>query len=202
MKVYGHPMSTCTRKVLTTLAEKGQEAQFILVDLMKGEQKTPEHVARQPFGVVPVFEDTDGTRLYESRAIMRYLDRKLPGTSLTPTNHQAYGLMEQFISVESSYFSPPAMTIVMQKLMGRGTPEASEKARKDLVKPLEVIDAVLAKQQFLAGDSFSLAEVTWMPYVEFLHTVGEGELFSKYKNVTGWWERISTRPSWRKVTGR
>jgi glutathione S-transferase len=202
MKVYGHPMSTCTRKVLTTLAEKGHQAEFIVVDLMKGEQKQPEHVARQPFGVVPVFEDDDGTRLYESRAIIRYLDRKLAGTSLTPTDLKAYGLMEQFISVEASYFSSPSVTIAMQKLMGRGTPEASEKARKDLVKPLEVIDAHLGKHEYLAGNSFSLAEVSWMPYVEFLHMAGETELLGKYKNVGAWWERISTRPSWRKVTGR
>lgn len=203
MKVYGHPMSTCTRKVLTTLAEKGHEAQFVLVDLMKGEQKGPEHVARQPFGVVPVLENDDGSRLYESRAIMRYLDRKLSGPSLTPTDLGAYGLMEQFISVESSYFSPPTMKIVMKALMKRDTPDSViEQARKDLVKPLEVIDAALGKRPYLAGDSFSLAEVSWMPYVEYLHAAGESELLGRYKNVAGWWERISNRPSWRKATGR
>lgn len=202
MKLYGHPMSTCTRKVLTTLAEKGHEAQFVVVDLMKGEQKSPEHIARHPFGVVPVLED-DGTRLYESRAIIRYLDRKLSGPSLTPTDHQAYGRMEQFISVESSYFSGPAMKIVMKALMKRETPDSViEQSRKDLEKPLEVIDGVLGKQQFLAGDSFSLAEVSWMPYVEYLHVAGESALLGRYKNVSGWWERISNRPSWRKATGR
>ncbi len=203
MKLYGHPMSTCTRKVLTTLAEKGHEAQFVVVDLMKGEQKHPEHLARHPFGVVPVLEEDDGSRLYESRAIIRYLDRKLPGPSLTPTDPLAYGRMEQFISVESSYFSPPAMKIVMKALMKRDTPDSIiEQSRKDLEKPLEVIDAVLSKQQFLAGDSFSLAEVTWLPYLEYLHVAGEGALLGRYKNVSAWWERISTRPSWRKAAGR
>jgi glutathione S-transferase len=203
MKLYGHPMSTCTRKVLTTLAEKGHEAQFVVVDLMKGEQKHPEHLARHPFGVVPVLEEDDGSRLYESRAIIRYLDRKLSGPSLTPADPLAYGRMEQFISVESSYFSGPAMKIVMKALMKRDTPDSViEQSRKDLEKPLEVIDAVLAKQQFLAGDSFSLAEVTWLPYLEYLHVAGEGALLGRYKNVSAWWERISTRPSWRKAVGR
>ncbi|WP_338869729.1 glutathione S-transferase N-terminal domain-containing protein [Myxococcus stipitatus] len=70
MKVHGHPMSTCTRKVLTTLAEKGHEATFVLVDLAKGEQKSPAHLARQPFGVVPVLEAMEeGRRLVRRRGV-------------------------------------------------------------------------------------------------------------------------------------
>src|SRR3954471_553461 len=110
MKVYGHPMRTCTRKVLTTLAEKGHEAEFVMVDIMKGEHKLPAHMERQPFGVVPAIDD-DGFVLFESRAIMRYLDEKLPGTKLTPPEAQQRGTMEQWISVEQSYMSPKAMVI-------------------------------------------------------------------------------------------
>lgn len=206
MKVYGHPMSTCTRKVLTTLAEKGQEAQFVLVDLMKGEHKQPAHVARQPFGVIPAFED-DGGMLYESRAIMRYLDRKLPGTSLTPTNPREYGLMEQYISVEQSYFTPAAMKVIMERLfkphMGGGAPDEARIAEglQGADKALAVIDPVLGKQQYLAGASFSLAEVSWMPYMEFFAASGGADVINKHKNVAAWWSRISSRPSWKKVTG-
>src|SRR5271169_2565324 len=110
MKLYGHPMSTCTRKVLTTLAEKGHEADFVIVDLMKGEHKQEAHVARQPFGRVPALDD-GGFWLYESRAIVRYLDEKLAGPKLTPADIQDRASMEQWISVEYSYFSPAAMKI-------------------------------------------------------------------------------------------
>ena len=85
MKVYGFPGSTCTRKVLMTLHEKNCPYAFIPVDLGKGEHKQPEHLARQPFGVVPVL-DHDGFVLYESRAIIRYLDAALVGEKLTPTD--------------------------------------------------------------------------------------------------------------------
>src|SRR4051795_9201851 len=81
MKVYGHPISTCTRKVLATLAEKGAAFEFVVVDLFKGEHKAAEHLARQPFGQVPVLEHDD-FRMYESRAIIRYLDEVLPGKKL------------------------------------------------------------------------------------------------------------------------
>src|SRR3954451_8131968 len=102
MKVYGHPMSTCTRKVLTTLAEKGHEAEFVMVDIMKGEHKLPAHIARQPFGVIPAIDD-DGFVLYESRAIMRYLDEKLSGPRLAPPEPKDRAVMEQWISIEQSY---------------------------------------------------------------------------------------------------
>ncbi|MCP3138882.1 glutathione S-transferase N-terminal domain-containing protein [Pyxidicoccus xibeiensis] len=208
MKVYGHPMSTCTRKVLTTLAEKGHEAQFVLVDLMKGEHKQPAHVARQPFGVIPAFEDDDGFMIYESRAIIRYLDRKLPGPSLTPSNPQAYGRMEQSISVEQSYFTPAAMKVIWERFfkphMGGGTADEARIAEglQGVEKVFAIIDPVLGKQQYFAGDSFSLAEVSWLPYMEFFVASGGMELIGKYKNVAAWWERVSTRPSWKKVTGR
>lgn len=205
MKVYGHPMSTCTRKVLTTLAEKGHEATFVLVDLAKGEQKSPAHLARQPFGVVPVLEADDGTLLYESRAIIRYLDRVLPGTPLTPSQPRAFGWMEQFISVEQSYFSPAAMKIIMVELFHRG--EGSEAAarvaegRQGVQKALGVIEPVLGRQPFLAGDAFSLADVVWMPYLGYLAVTSGKDLVGPFPNVSAWWNRISARPSWKKVAG-
>src|SRR5579871_179435 len=118
MKLYGHPMSTCTRKVLTALAEKGHEAEFVLVDFAKGEHKQEPHLTRQPFGRVPALED-DGFWLYESRAMTRYIDEKLPGVRLQPTDLKDRALMEQWLSVEYSYFSPAAMKIVSELLLGK-----------------------------------------------------------------------------------
>ncbi|RYZ39586.1 MAG: glutathione S-transferase family protein [Myxococcaceae bacterium] len=202
MKVYGNPMSTCSRKVMTVLAEKNHEVEFISIDLTKGEQKSPAHLARQPFGVVPVLETDDGFQMYESRAIIRYLDRTLPGTSLTPADPQAYARMEQFMSVESSYFSPAAMKVVMERFRGTNDEANIAKGREGMKKPLEVINAALAKQAFLAGNDFTLADVTWAPYVDYVFAVGEQAVIGEYKNVMAWWERVSSRPSFKKATGR
>src|SRR5579883_1276415 len=73
MKLYGHPISTCTRKVLFTAQEKGHKLELVVVDLAKGEHKSADHLSRQPFGQVPALDD-GGFALYESRAIARYLD--------------------------------------------------------------------------------------------------------------------------------
>ena len=70
MRLYGHPLSSCTRKVLVALAEKGEGAELVPIDLFRGEHKAPPHLARHPFGVVPVLDD-DGWVLFESRAIIR-----------------------------------------------------------------------------------------------------------------------------------
>ncbi|MBN9687875.1 MULTISPECIES: glutathione S-transferase family protein [unclassified Corallococcus] len=202
MKLYGNPMSTCTRKVLTVLAEKGHQAEFINIDLMKHEQKTPEHIARQPFGVVPALELDDGFIMYESRAIARFLDRTLPGPSLTPVDPKAYALMEQFIGVEQSYFSGQAMKIVMERFRGTNNEENVAKGREGMKRPLEVLDAALANRPFLAGNDFTLAEVCFAPYMEYLFAMGEKDTIAPYKNVMAWWDRVSNRPSVKKAHGR
>jgi glutathione S-transferase len=205
MKVFGHPMSTCTRKVLTTLAEKGHEAEFVLVDIMKGAQKTPEHLARQPFGVVPAIDD-DGFALYESRAITRYLDEKLAGTKLTPSNAQDRALMEQWISVEYSYFTPAAMKVIRQSVFSKftGAPvdhEVLAAGREATGKVLDVTERTLAKQDFFGNKIFSLADIGFMPYVAYLFAGEQGDLITSRPATKAWWERVSARPSWKKVAG-
>ncbi len=206
MKVYGHPYSTCTRKVLTALAEKEFAAEFVTVDITKGEQKRPEYLAMHPFGVVPVLEDGD-LRMYESRAIVRYLDRRLPGALLTPQDLPSYGRMEQWISVEQSYVAPGAMKIVMQAMFGpmRGqTPDQAiiDKGRVELAHALDVLDKALAQQPFLAGDQFSLAEICYLPYLEYVIAAQHGDVILERQHVASWWQKISTRPSWLMVTGK
>jgi glutathione S-transferase len=203
MKVYGHPASTCTRKVLCALAEKGVAYEFVLVDIFKGEQKSPEHLARQPFGVVPVLDD-DGFVLYESRAILRYLNAKLGG--LAPTDPRALGVMEQWISVEQSYFSPPAMKAILEVFfapMKGATPDADviAKGKADAAKALDVLERALDGKEYLAG-SFSIVEISYAPYLQYLFDTGAGDIVKERPNVNAWWGRISERPSWQKAIGK
>ncbi len=206
MKLYGHPMSTCTRKVLTTLAEKGHEAEFVLIDLTKGQQKSPEYTAKHPFGVIPYLED-EGLGLYESRAIIRYLDAKLPGNKLTPSDHPSLGRMEQWISVEQSYFTPNCMSIIREvafkPMFGGGKPDMDivAKGRDESARVLDIVDRALMSQAYLAGDRFSLADISWLPYLQYLAATPYGTLITERPFVKSWWQRISTRPSWKKVTG-
>lgn len=205
MILYGHPASTCTRKVLCTLYEKGAEFEFVVVDITKGEQKSPEHLARQPFGVVPTIDD-DGFTLYESRAIIRYLDLKIPGESLTPQSVQLRAFMDQWISVESCYFSPPAMKAILTiwyASMSSATPDQSviDEGVIGAAKALDVLEKSLPTKGYLVSD-FSLADICYAPYLQYLEDMKLGAVITDRPRVAAWWDRIKARPSWQKVIGR
>jgi glutathione S-transferase len=206
MKVLGHPASTCTRKVLTVLAEKNAPYEFQVIDFGKGEHKQPPHLEHQPFGVVPVLQD-GSFEMYESRAIVRYLNDKLPGTQLIPEKLEDRARMDQWISVEYSNFTPPAMKIIMQMIFApwRGEKPNMEvvQAGRDAIKTsCDVLEKWLNGREYLAGNSFSLADISYMPYVEYLFAGESGDLVTSRPNFNAWWQRVSSRPSWKKVTAR
>jgi len=206
MKVYGFPASTCTRKVLMTLHEKNCPYEFIFVDLRSGEHKQPTHLARQPFGVIPVI-DHNGFILYESRAIIRYLDKVLSGESLTPVDAKNFGEMEQWINIEQNYLSTPAIQLIKQLYfakMQRLAPETIiiEEAKPKVEYVLDVAEKRLSQTPYFAGEAFSLADITWMPYIEYLFPSGLGELIHDRPALNAWWERVAKRPTWVKIVGK
>jgi glutathione S-transferase len=205
MKVYGHPLSSCTRKVLITLAEKGDTADFVHVDLFVGEHKTGVHMARHPFGVVPVLEDGDFV-LYESRAIIRYLDARTPERPLVPRAPRDVARMDQWLSVDQSYVAPHTRALAVEKILkphGGGAPDADAVRASEgaLGAALRVIDRALRSSPYLAGETFSLADVSLMPYVASLSMLGAEALRADLPALGDWWSRVSARPSWTAAVG-
>jgi glutathione S-transferase len=201
MKIYGHPLSTCTRKVLMTLAETNTPHELVMVDILKGEHKQPAHLAHQPFGQVPALDD-GGLELYESRAMCRYINDKASGP-LVPRDLGERGQMEQWISVETSNFSGPVMKFVFQHIFKfPQAPEALETAGKQLDNALGIMDKQLASNPFIAGKSFTLADICFMPYIEYAMNTPAKDQFAKHANVMAWWNKISARPNWQRVAGR
>ena len=98
--VYSIPGSPFGRAVLATLEEKA--ATYRLMPVAPGTFRSPEHLARHPFGRVPVLEH-NGFSLYESQAILRYLDRALPAPALTPGDCKAAARMDQAMNVNDWY---------------------------------------------------------------------------------------------------
>lgn len=203
MKIYGHPQSACTRKVLLALAEKDSSATLMPVDLATGQHKRPEHLSLHPYGKVPVLEH-EGFVLYESAAIIRYLDVVLPGRSLTPGSAEGRARMDQWLSVEASYVGGPSWAImsqlVMAPLFGQ-KPDLGivEQGRRELSLTLDLLDRALAARTFLAGDSFSLADVTYMPCLQFLQDNWQRDLIEARPSLAAWWLRVRARPSWQNV---
>jgi glutathione S-transferase len=203
MKLYGHPLSSCTRKALVTAAEKAAQIELITVDLFAGQHKQPAHLARHPFGVVPVLDD-DGFTLFESRAIIRYLDASLPGASLVPAAARERARMDQWLSVDQSYVAPHVRALVVQRVLRRhaGQPAdtaAVSDAERGLAEALSAIDSALAGNRHLAGDGFSLADISLMPYVASLAMLDAAHLLGELRHVARWWAQVSARESWRRT---
>lgn len=199
MKLFGHPMSTCTRKTMFTLHETSTPFELVVVDFAKGEHKQAEHLARQPFGQVPALDD--GFLLYESRAMMRYIDQKA-GDRLTPSDPRARAMMEQWISVETSNFTPHAMKYIYHSVFGvPQQPETLEAAGTGLDRVNDVLDAALADSPFLVGDQLTLADICYAPYLEYLMKTDAKERILARPNVAGWWGRVSDRPAWQQAIG-
>src|SRR6478672_8608708 len=114
--VHSIPGSPFGRTVMATLEEKG--ASYRLAPVAPGTFKSPEHLARHPFGRVPVLEH-DGFALYETQAILRYLDRVLPTPSLTPADPKRTARMDQAMNVNDWYlFQGVANVIVFHRVVG------------------------------------------------------------------------------------
>jgi glutathione S-transferase len=169
LKIYGNPASTCTRKVLMTLAETNRPFEMSVVDLAKGEHKQERNLRRQPFGRTPALDD-DGFEMFESRAMCRYLN-ETSGGKLVPGDAKGRAKMEQWISVETSEFTPHAMKFIYQYVFKRPQePAVLEAASSGLDATCPVLDRQLAQTAYLAGPEFSIADICFMPYIESNHS--------------------------------
>jgi glutathione S-transferase len=201
LKIFGHPASTCTRKVLMTLAETKTPYELSIVDFAKGEHKKEPHLSRQPFGQIPAIDD-DGFAFYESRAICRYLHDRFGG-SLVPGDIKGRALMEQWISIETSNFTPPTMKFIYHDVFKRPQePAVLEAAAKSVQTALGVMEATLVKSPLLTGAQLTLADIVFMPYFEYAMLTPVKGMIEKFPHVSAWWKRVSERPTWQKAVGR
>ncbi|KAG6844650.1 hypothetical protein H0H87_005101 [Tephrocybe sp. NHM501043] len=118
LKLYGVPISTCTKRVGAVLLEKQVPFEMIDVDFAAREHKSAAYLEKQPFGQVPYIDD-DGFILYESRAICRYIATKYAdqGTKLIPTDPKEHALFEQAASTEQSNFDAFAAPAVFENVL-------------------------------------------------------------------------------------
>ena len=199
MKIYGHPLSSCTRKVLITLREKNREPELTTVDLFVAEHKSKSHLERHPFGVIPVLDDGD-FRLYESRAIIRYLDATLDGALLTPKAPREIARMDQFLSVDQSYVAPHTRALAVERILKKhagksADPAIEREAEEALGRTFAIYDRALGQSPYVAGDTFSLADISVAPYVGSLPMIGAAHVIDGLSNLASWWRKISARSS-------
>lgn len=154
---------------------------------------------------MPTVTFPDGFTLYESRAICKYLATKYDIPLLPPSSDaEATASFDEAESVESFYFTDPVTKITIEKVVKkvRGLPP-DEKIVADSLQALETyFDAaenLLQKRSYMAGESFTLVDIYYIPLMERLIALGYGELITSHKAVNAWYDRCQSRPAIQKV---
>jgi glutathione S-transferase len=197
--VHGIPGSPYVRAVLAGLEEKGRS--WRLEPLARGGSKSAEHLARHPFGRMPAVEHGD-FRLYETQAVLRYLDRIYPDQALIPADPQKAARMDQLVGITDWYLMPQVgVPIVFPKVIAPrlGFPADSTKVADAMPKAkicVGEIARLLGDQPFLAGESLSLADLMVAPQLSLTVMCEEGRgLLAPHPALEAWLERMEARPS-------
>jgi glutathione S-transferase len=197
--VYGIPGSPFMRSVLVALEEK--RAPYRIEALAPGATRTPDYRRLHPFGRIPAIRHGD-FHLYETQAILRYIDATFPGRALQPREPHAIGRMNQVIGINDWYLFPlVARVIVFERivgpaLFGKAPDEAAiAAALPDAQLCLGELDRLLGDQIYLAGDELSLADVLLAPQVYYLGATPEGASILAGTALRRWLDRVGERPS-------
>jgi glutathione S-transferase len=203
--IHGIPGSPFVRAALIALEEK--RASYRVAPISFAIMRTSAHLALHPFGKMPVLEH-GGFLLYETQAIIRYLDRVLPQPSLTPTDLQAAARMDQLMNVNDWYlFQGVSNVIAFQRiirprLMGLDPDEGAVAAAMPKAHVVFAeLSRLLGDKPFFVGESITLADVLLAPQLDLFAATPEWEpLTANSPNIRQWRDRMNALPSMRATT--
>lgn len=203
MRLYYHPLSSNSRRVVLTAMHLNVHIELIVVDLLKGEHKAPEYLRRNPNGKVPLLDD-DGFMLWESHAIMQYLADATLGQDLYPTDVKARADVNRWLFWSAYHFTPAVGCIsrerVSKKMVGgAGEPDPIEIARGEaqLTAAAKVLDDHLARNEWIAQDKLTLADFAIA--APLMHTVAAELPVMGYANLQAWFARVQALEAWKKA---
>jgi glutathione S-transferase len=199
--VYGPNFSTYVRSVRLALEEKPASYELSEVAFMQGAHKEAPFLKRNPFGRVPAFEH-DGLALYETSAIIRYIDRVFAGAVLQPTDAKRLARVDQVIGIVDSYaYGCIIGKLVWQRVvtpMVGGTPDedAIKEAMPQIRLCLSELERILGGAPWFGGEAVSLGDLHLAPIFAYMTSTPEGVVLLKpHERLAGWWQHMSARDS-------
>ena len=201
--IHGIPGSPYVRMPLLACEEKG--VPYRLATMEFGKTRTPDHLARQPFGRMPYMEH-DGFWLYEAQAMIRYIDQISDGPSLTPADPKAQARMNQVMNIIDWYVMPSissgiGFNRIVKPIFGMPVDEAAVAAAVPQAKVcVAALEDLLADKPYFAGDRVSLADLMAVSHLDLLPRSPEGGEIMAGSPLLAWLDRMAERPSVAKTT--
>ena len=208
MKLYDSQLAPNPRRVRMFMAEKGVTCETIPVDIIKGENLTPEFLAMNPRGLLPTLVLEDGTVLDESVAICRYLEEKHPEPPLLGTDPVSKAQIEarqRHMEFDGLQGAAEAFRNAFPGFKTRGLtgntgpvdaiPALVERGKGSVARFYQRLDEDLANARFVAGDTFSIADITALCAVDFATGAARMPIPDDCANLKRWHGEVSARPS-------
>lgn len=199
MKLYTFKHAPNPRRVHIYLAEKGIDLMLETVDIVTGQNRTPDFLAKNPLGGLPVLELDDGSHLTESLAIMQYLEElhpEKPMIGTTPLERARTREVERIceIGVLSAIGTIFQNTSPMFAGRVKQSPQAVETARTRLAANLTVLDHKIGDKPFIMGEHPTIADCTLFAALRF-GEITASPLDRNFRNVARWYDAFAKRPS-------
>ncbi|MEP3276684.1 MAG: glutathione S-transferase [Stappiaceae bacterium] len=203
MKVYDVEGFPNPARVRIALAEKGagDQVEFINVDVMGGEHRSPEFRAKNPDAAVPCLQLDDGTHISHCTAITEYLDGALEGTALCGTSPKERAVVSMMnlraesglLDAVGDYFhhATPGLGPDLETYQNK---DWGMRRREKAVDTMSYLDGVLADNSWLAGDNFSMADITAFAGLAFAD-FAKVDIPANLSNLVAWREKMNARPS-------
>lgn len=207
MKLYHANGSPNSRRVRMLIAEKGLEVERVPVDLGTREQLSEAYRAINPRGVVPTLVLDDGTVIGEASTIMRYLDDAHAPPSLygkTAADKAVVAMWERRMEIEGFAAVMEGVRNAVAGLKGRAIsgphgydqiPALVERSKQRVANFYDDLEEQLGRAVFIAGDSFSAADITGLAAVDFATKAFAMPIPETHVAVKRWHEVVSARPS-------
>jgi len=199
MKIYDSKAAPNPRRVRVFLAEKGIQVPYEPVDIGKAVNRQAEFLKINPLAGVPVLELDDGTHIAESVAICRYFEEIQPEPPMFGVGAKERALVEMWNRrIELALMIPIADSFRQQHEFFKGrirqVPAYAEAQRLNAAERMAWLDDELANRHFIAGDNFSIADISALIAIDF-GRVSKIAIQPEQKNLARWHAEVSARPS-------
>ena len=200
MKLYEYEPYPSPRRVRMFLAEKGINIPCVQVDVPAGEHRSPEFLSKNPDGVVPLLELDNGNFISETVAISRYFEENYPQPALMGSTAEEKAAVEMWQRRVENSLANTVATYFHHATEGLGEPdryrnkEWGEKNREKAISAMRQLEIQLAKNKFVVGDKFSIADITALCAIDFAAAVNI-PIPDECRHLKRWYLEVNQRQS-------